>query len=265
MCLLSSCQGTGAGGLPATDARDPLATIVAATLTAVSYETQVIEATPIQDPPGTPNAPASQLSLDDFKDKQFVAENAGYSVYLINRTSGTDDAPTGELLVVNKSTTQVTKMNGQFTVIIGGGTIVFDDGTGKYILLSIGTYTTRKAIVLSLANQKQAVKDLCISDGQHGDHLFWDDHILINNCDKFKNRPWGAGEAPSVVAISLATGSMTEIAKSDLTHQFEVERIDGNTLWYIETSVENEGDWINAKKLKTEELSYDLSPLSSGH
>ena len=150
-------------------------------------------------------------------------------------------------------------MNGLFTVIIGGGTIVFDDGKGKYILLSIGTYSSRNGVVLSLDNQKQAVNDFCMSSGQYGNYLFWNDSIIINNCDTFKNRPWGMGEAPSVIAINLITGTETVIAKSDLTHQYAVKQIEGNTLHYIETYVENKADWQNQEKQKTDEKTYDLT------
>jgi hypothetical protein len=192
-----------------------------------------------------------------------VGENEIYSLYLINRRGGTDDAPTGELLVFNKGTNQVTKINGSFTVIIGGGTIVYDNGKGNYVLLSIGTYTSRNGVVLSLDNQKQAANNFCMSSGQSGDHLFWNDSIIINNCDTFKNRPWGNGEAPSVTAINLITGAETVIAKSDLTHQYTVEKIEGNTLHYIETYVENEVDWQNQEKQITDEKTYDLT--SSGN
>jgi hypothetical protein len=150
-------------------------------------------------------------------------------------------------------------MSGLFTVIIEGGTIVFDDGKGKYVLLSIGTYTSRNAVVLSLDDQKQAVNDFCLSSGQYGDHLFWNDYIIINNCDTFTNRPWGAGEAPSVTAINLKTGMEAVIAKSDLTHQYSVKQIEGNTLRYTQTYVENEADWLNQDKQKTDEKTYDLT------
>ena len=265
MIILIACTGNNLPEPVSTNTHETLAAIVAATLTASSNGSDASEATPTQDPPKSSNSPTSvsQSSLDDFKDKEFVAENGSYSIFLINRTGGTDAAQTGELLVFNKSTNQTSKMNGQFSVIIDGGTIVFDDGIGKYVLLSIGTYTSRKAVVLSLVDQKQAVNDFCISSGQHEDHLFWNDHVIFNNCDRFTNRPWGAGEAPSVIAINLKTGAMTEIAKSDLTHQFQVARIEGGNLRYIETYVEAEADWKNADKQKTEELSYDLSKLSS--
>jgi hypothetical protein len=202
-------------------------------------------------------------SLDEYQNREFVGENDIYSIYLINRNGGTDAAPTGELLVLNKSTNQVTKMNGLFTVIVGGGTVVFDDGKGKYVLLSIGTYSSRNGVVLSLDDQKQAGNDFCMSSGQYGDHLFWNDSILINNCDNFKNRPWGMGEAPSVTAIDLKTGTETVIAKSDLTHQYSVKQIEGNTLLYTETYVENEADWQNQDKQKTNEKTYDLTLLGS--
>jgi hypothetical protein len=205
-----------------------------------------------------------KLNLDDFPNKEFVGEDNNYSVYLINRTGGTDAAPTGELLVYDKSTDHVIRMSGSFTVIIEGGTIVFDDGKGEYVLLSIGTYTSRTAVVLSLNDQKQAVNDFCMTTpGLYEGHLFWNNYIIINNCGTFTNRPWGIGEAPSIIAINLDTGTETVIAKSDLMRQFQVKLIEGNNLRYIETYVDNEEDWINVDKQKTDEKTYDLSLLSN--
>jgi hypothetical protein len=71
------------------------------------------------------------------------------------------------------------------------------------------------------------------------------------------------GEAPSVTAINLITGAETVIAKSDLTHQYAVKKIDGNNLKYIETYVENEADWQNQEKQKTDEKTYDLTLLGN--
>jgi len=265
LCLLISCGGNDLTTPSSPNTNDHLSTIVAATLTAISSEPQTAETTPTQLPTAALFTPTSapKLSLDDFQNREFVGENDIYSIYLINRTGGTEAAPTGELLVFNKNTNQVIKMSGSFTVIIEGGTIVFDDGMGKYVLLSIGTYTSRNAVVLSLDDQKQAVNDFCMSSGQYGDHLFWSDYIIINNCDTFTNRPWGAGEAPSVTAINLKTGTETVIAKSDLTHQYSVKQIEGNTLRYIETYVENGADWQNQDKQKTDDKTYDLTLLGN--
>jgi hypothetical protein len=223
------------------------------------------ETTPTSLPTAALFTPTSttKLSMDSFQNTVFVGENDIYSIYMINRSGGTDAAPIGELLVLNKGTNQVTKVNGSFTVIVGGGTIVFDDGKGKYVLLSIGTYTSRNGVVLSLNNQKQEINGFCMASGQYGDNLFWNDSIIINNCDTFKNRPWGMGEAPSVTAINLITGAETVIAKSDLTHQYSVEQIEGNTLQYTETTVENEADWQNQEKQKTNEKTYDLTLLGN--
>jgi hypothetical protein len=265
LCLLISCGGNDLTMPVSPHTNDHLSTIVAATLTAISSEPRIAETTPTQLPTAALFTPTSapKLSLDDFQNKEFVGENDIYSIYLINRTGGTDAAPTGELLVFNKSTNQVIKMSGLFTVIIGGGTSVFDDGNGKYVLLSIGTYTSGRAVVLSLDDQKQAVNEFCITTEQYGDHLFWNDYIIINNCDTFKNRPWGMGEAPSITAINLITGTETVIAKSDLTHQYSVKQIDGNTLRYVETYVENEADWQNQDKQKTDDKTYDLTLLGN--
>ncbi len=241
LCLLVSCGGNGLTTPLSPTTNAPLSTAV----------------------PFTPTS-APALSLDDFQNKEFVGEDDIYSIYLVDRTGGTDAAPTGELLVFNKSTAQLIKMSGSFTVILAGGTIVFDDGLGKYVLLSIGTYTSRNAVVLSLQLQKQAVNVFCMSSGLYypnEDHLFWNDYILINNCDTFTNRPWGMGEALSVTAINLITGTETFIARSDLTHQYSVKQIEGHTLRYGETYVENGADWQDPAKQKTDEKTYDLTLL----
>ena len=136
-----------------------------------------------------------------------------------------------------------------------------NDDKGEYILLSQGTYTSRKAIVIALSDKRQAVNDFCTTNGEYGDHLFWNDYVIFNNCDTFQNRPWGAGEAPSIVAINLKTGLATEIAKSDLTHHFHVQAITANSLDYLETSVEGEEDWQNPGKQNTVARAYDLSTL----
>lgn len=265
LCLLISCGGNDLTAPTSANPDFHLSTIVAATLTAISSEPRLAETTPTQLPTGALLTPISEpkSSLDDFQDREFVGENGGYYVYLIHRTGGTDAAPTGELLVFNKSTNQVIKMSGLFRVIVEGGTIVFDDGKGKYVLLSIGTYTSRNAVVLSLDDRKQAVNDFCMSSGQYGDHLFWNDYIIINSCDTLQNRPWGVGEAASITAIDLKTGTEKVIAKSDLTHQYSVKQIEGNTLNYIETYVENEADWNKQDKQMTDGETYDLTLLGN--
>jgi hypothetical protein len=208
----------------------------------------------------TPSLENTEIMADDFLEKIFVGENENYSIYIIEITSGNENAKTGTIVVNDKKTDQVIAIDGSCKVLLDG-TIVYDDGKGEYILLSIGTYTSRNAIVISLLNKSQAVNDFCISSGQYGNHLFWRNFIIINNCDLNSNRPWGAGEAPSVETINLLTGEARVIAKSDNAHQFQVKQIDGNILQYIQTYVDDEKDWINIDKHKTEEMTYDLASL----
>lgn len=265
MFFMVSCGGFDRTTSFSTNNSDGLSTIVSATLTAISSGSPPAESSLDQLPNNTEFTPtsASKLSLDDFQNKKFVGENDVYSIYMINNNNGTDSASTEELLVQNKDTGLVIKMNGLFSMINGGSTIVYDDGNGKYVLLSIGTYSTRNGIVLSLDNQRQVVNDFCMSSGRYGDHIFWNDYIFINNCDNFNNRPWGRGEASSVIAISLKTGSETIIAKSDLTHQYSIRIVEGNTIRYTETYVENEADWQYQDKQRTDDKAYDLTLLGS--
>jgi hypothetical protein len=252
--LLVACTG---GNPPTTSNSDKVATIVAGTLAAMPTSTSVPTAVAAIQTTSTPAvSQVPNLNLDDFLNKELVGENDHYSIYLINSTSS-DNGKTGEIIVYDKNTKLAVKMNGSFTVF--GKTLVYDNGKGEYILLSVGTYTSRSAIVLSLGEQKQAVNTFCMS----GQHLFWNDYIIINNCDSLQNRPWGAGEAPSVTAINLKTGTETIIAKSDLTHQYSIKQIESNTLHYIETYVENEADWQNQDKQKTGEKTSDLTLLGN--
>lgn len=224
---------------------DKIATIVAGTLSAI---------------PTIPTASqAPGLSLEDFPNKVLLGEDENYAVYLKNSNSGNTPEKTGEIIIYDKSKNLVYQIIGSFT--FRGTTIVSDDGKGEYILLSYGTYTMRKAIVIALNDKRQAVNEFCTTAGKSGDHFFWNDYIVYNNCDTLSNRPWGAGEAPSIVAINLKTGLVTDIAKSNLIHHFHVQAITGNNLQYVETSVEKEEDWQTPDKQNTIVQTFDLLPL----
>jgi hypothetical protein len=207
---------------------------------------------------------STNIKLAEFTDKKFVGEDENYSIYIINNSNENVNIGTSEIIVYDKKSNQIIKMNGLFTVILGGGTIVYDDRKGEYILLSIGSYVLRNAIVLSLMNKKQAVKDFCISSGRT-EGLFWNKYIIINNCDTYPNRPWGSGEAPSVLSINLETGKEVMIEKSDLTHQYDIKLIEKNNLVYIETYVDNEEEWINIDNQKTTEINYNLLLLDNNN
>lgn len=207
-------------------------------------------------------SPATNLSLEDFPSKVLMGEDERYSVYLLNPSSPDILYGIGEIIIFDKSKNLVNQINGTFNLIVGG-TIVAEDGQGDYVFLSPGTYTSRRAIVISLIDKKQAVDEFCTTTGESGDHFFWNDYIIFNNCDIFNNRPWGSGEAPSVTAINLNTGDVTDIAKSDLTHQFYIKAIEGNSLQYVDTYVGGEGDWQNLNNQKTITNTYNLLSLGN--
>jgi hypothetical protein len=204
---------------------------------------------------------STHLELGDFPDRVFVGEDESYSIYIIHNSSDNENVGIGDILVYEKATSRVIQITGPFNVILGVGTLVYDDGQGGYILLSVGTYAVRNAIVLDLQEARQAVNNFCIVDGRVPGFLFWNHYVMINNCDRFDNRPWGAGEAPSIVSIDLETGAEATIASSDLTHQYDLESIAGNTLTYMETYVNEEADWSNPSLQLSEERTYDLSLL----
>jgi len=239
---------------------DKVATIVAGTLSAIPTLTPVPAVTVTVQPtvqPTTSSIP--NLSFEDFPNKTLLGEDESYSVYLINSDNGDSPEKTGEIIIYDKGKNVVYSIIGSFKFF--GTMIVSNDGKGEYILLSHGTYTSHAAIVISLNDKKQAVDEFCVKAGNSGSHFFWNEYIVFNNCDIIQNRPWGAGEAPSVVAINLKTRLVTEIAKSDLTHQFHVQAIVGNNLQYLETSVEKEEDWNVPDSQKTTMQTYDLLSL----
>ena len=217
-------------------------------------------AIPVQ-PTGIPTVPpAPNLTLADFPVKTLMGEDERYAVYLINQTGGNTLYGIGNVILFDKSQNIVLQINGSFNLIVGG-TIVSDDGKGEYLFLSPGTSTSRRAIVISLVDKKQAVTEFCTTTTGTGDHLFWNAYIIFNTCDTFPNRPWGSEEAPGITAINLKTGLITVIAKSDLKHQFDIKMVAGNSLQYSEISVVGEQDWLNPDLQITVARTYDLLSL----
>lgn len=249
VAVLAAC-GTGGATPGSVQDDDQVATIVAGTLSAI----------PASPPtPAVSAPPTSSASLEDFPDKVLLGEDERFSVFLINSYNADSAEKSGEIIIHDKGQNLLHEIIGTFTIF--GTTIVSDDGKGDYVLLSNGTYTSRQAFVIALNDNRQAVNQFCISEGKDGSHLFWKDYAIFNNCDMIPNRPWGAGEAPSIVAINLKTGQETVIAKSDLTHHFHVQAITGDTLEYLDISVAKEEDWINQDRHNTVTQTYDLLSL----
>jgi hypothetical protein len=259
--LVVGCSGNDAAPESLRD-EDKVATIVAGTLSAFPTATSMLTVVATVQPTSIPTASqTSSLRLEDFPNKVLLGEDESYSVYLINSSSGDTPEKMGEIVIYDKGKSLVYQIIGSFTFF--GTTVVSNDGRGQYVLLSHGTYSSRTAIVIALNDKKQAVNDFCTSRGEFGAYFFWNDYVIFNNCDTFKNRPWGAGEAPSIVAIDLQTGLVTEIAKSDLTHHFRLQAITGNSLQYLETSVADEEEWKNPDQHTIVAQNYDLLSLGN--
>lgn len=201
------------------------------------------------------------LKLEDFTNREFVGEDDNYSVYLINAKNDNENVKTSEIIVYIKSSNQILQINGSFTVIMEG-TIVYDDGIGGYIFLSIGSSPIRRAIVISLQDKKQAIQEFCITSGYTEGLIFWKKNIVINTCDTNSNRPWESNIASSIEFINLENGKKTNIAKSDDKKQYQIKVVEGNYLTYFEEFVFEEEDWINVDMHQVEEKSIDLSIIA---
>ena len=256
--LFSLVAACAKNGTPPVGDANKVATVVAGTMSAMSTSTPAPAAVIATQTVAPAATQTNSLNLEDFPNRVFLGEDEGYSVYLIDPNNEQDGSVTGEIIIYDKVNKIASRMNGAFKQF--GSTIVSDDGKGKYVFLSMGTYTSRTAIVISLVDKKQAVQEFCTTPG---DHLYWNDHIIFNNCDTFPNRPWGAGEAPGITAINLKTGAVIDIAKSDLTHQFQTKIIEGDNLQYLEVSVEKEEDWQNPDSQITSTKTYNLLSLES--
>lgn len=249
--FLSAC----ATGNSATDLQnEELATATAvATLSAPSTEAPTLPAPPIEMSTATALPPAA--GLEDFSNKALIGENDRFSVFVLDSADPTNFEQSGSIIIYDKGANKVYEIAGTFTLLTN--TIIGNDDSGEYVLLSVGTYTLRTAFIISLSEQRQAVDAFCLATA----HLFWNDYFIYNNCDVFSNRPWGAGEAASIEAVNLKTGDVTEIAKSDAFRHFNVKGIMGNNLAYAGISVSSEADWANPDAQITTDISYDLSAL----
>lgn len=199
------------------------------------------------------NTNNQNFDLESVTNKEMLAENQTYIVYLINVDKPGDIERNGEIVVVNKDAGTTTKIEGTFSIF--GSTALENDTNGKYLLLSNGTYSSRDTIIISLTENKQAVNNFCVSSGG----LFWNDSYIYANCDFFENRPWGVGEAPSIVMVNLISGRSSTLLKSDELRHFAIDKIENDMLYYTETYVEDGNDWQTQGLEKTQSNTLDLS------
>lgn len=214
---------------------------------------------PAEETEEIPEQATPAVTLNDFPDKEMIAENSHYSVYLQHAADPDAMEKQGPILILNKNDGSVLPVNADF--YFAGSIIVEDDGQGNYLLMSSGTYTTRKVAVVSFPDRSEMLTDLCTGSGESVSYLFWHDFLIYHNCDVFPNRPWGAGEAPGIDVVNIQTGELTHIAVSDLTRQFVLVGLTGDTLAYREVSVDQEADWQNPDSRRISDQTFDLNDL----
>lgn len=188
---------------------------------------------------------------------ELVAENDSYQVYLVNQK---DLQASQTLTVYDKNSKKKLPTNILYTK--SGTPVLFNDTNGRYVLLSTGVYTTgainpRVAMVISLADSARTVNDFCHA----GNPFFWNDYVIYDGCDRYTNRPWGNGEAPSILARNLKTDKEQTLFQSTSTSQYRVVRVNATTLEGEEYYVGGELDWRKAQPNKRR-ATYNLLRLN---
>lgn len=247
-----------------------LFTIVAA-LTVVAFLSSVKKSSPVvvkpTEEPTITSTPESSIAstsvpsptpeddgvdLGTYTTKELLGENINYSVYLLDQAK---DLPgrKGKIVVYDKNKKVAIPITGLFSIF--GATIVTDDGERKYVALSNGTSTSRDIVILSLSEKKQIIDNFCSGSQIY----FWEKYIIYESCDSLVSRPWGDGEASSIKRTDLISKQVKVLFKADILHDFWINKIDGDTLFYTEYSVEKETDWNIPDARKIEAKIYNLA------
>jgi hypothetical protein len=196
-----------------------------------------------------------ELILKDFPDKQQLGENDTFIVYLVNEEKDPQPHVTGEIIVYNKNTKKIIEINGSFSLL--GRIKIINNPKKKYLLLSTGFNPNRIIVPINLQEKQRAVENFC----SISTFLFWEDYLIYGNCNSFANRPWGEGQASSLVAKNLKTGKETIIAQADQTNQYGHKKIENNTLYYQQTFVYNPQDWENKNLWQKTVKTFNLENL----
>jgi len=211
---------------------------------------------PTEEPTPTIELSAVQeVKLEDYQDRQLLAENDNYSAYLVNVVTQETTERSGDLVIYDKQEEKAFKAKGQFSFF--GDTQLTTDASGNYLYLSSGTDVSSGITLISLAEKNRVALRFC----SYGQISFWNDYLVHQNCDTFSNRPWGAGEAPSIEAINLKTGQKKILFQADLLSHYRITEIKDNTLTYEKVFVDKEADWQNTELQKTESATFDMQTL----
>ncbi len=195
------------------------------------------------------------LNPSNYKEKEKLTKNDDYTVWLIDVDGEEDFLRTGKFLVENNKMDEE-----ENAVLIQGEVEVFGTANirnifeeGRYLLITAGTYTSQDGYALDL-KKGEIIDEICLDTGKQFYHKGF---IYYTNCDIQSNRPYGSGEAPSVVELNVNTHKSKILYQSDDLQDFEITKIENDTLYVKRTYVKLENDWDNEKTF-TEVVMKDL-------
>jgi hypothetical protein len=185
-----------------------------------------------------------------------IGESDQISIYLLEaRSDATSSSQIGKLLVVNKHTSESYNFPGTYSIF--GSTIPYYHEDQGYLLLSNGTYVLRDALPLSLKTQSQLSSNFCHS----GEILFYHQYAIYSNCTTFEEIPWGAGEAPGIMARDLTADTDITLFPSTLLKHYHLTSVEKDTLLVNQILVTHTEHWQDPELYQTTPLTYNLSQL----
>jgi|GEM_PF-5660115 len=221
-----------------------------------------------------PSNPASpNNSLDSYKNKELISANEIVSVYMLNPQKSNGDTITeGEILIHNRNTNAVTKIDGVYSYF--GDVRTYSDEQGKYVFLSDGTYIIRGGNLYSVDTKK-----LVASGFQHliGLERFWRNYFIFYKIEPNLNR-YSDLRGVSIAAIDSQSGQIKIIAQADDLNDYAnvwSQRRDNpsfdfydmnkksliNSISYIQYTVTKITDWQDNTAPKATIKNYDLNNL----
>lgn len=169
------------------------------------------------------------LTLADFPDRRLVGEDKVVAVYQVNVTVEEDPddlqaGSTGGLIVQNKITGSVTKIQGSFQIL---SPAISSTRDGKYVFLSDGTSPQRAWTYISVEQGKEILEGYCVQK----EPLSWNNYLIYGECipEIIPDTEW---MAVGVSAYNLKTGKNTVLAASNSTYSYSPQKISGHTLYF---------------------------------
>jgi len=200
------------------------------------------------------------VNLDAFTDKKLLGENANYVLYMVNPVypNKFSASTSSEVVVMDKNKNVGYIVNAPAAIELA----ILADDYNNYIVLSSGTSPIRNGIIISLVDKKVLKSNFCDNAGYN--HIFWDGFLLAQTCDHYDGLPdvsEGSSLHWGIIAINLEKDSISDVVKSSVMQDLNIDKIQGDRLYYKRHYVDNLNEWFTNSD-KTEELNFDLNILN---